>query len=54
MKKVFTVKGVITSEEYLKNMLDCIDENGELTIAREVGKEFFVRRNLKTRSLRKR
>lgn len=41
MKKVFTIKGVITPEEYLKNMLDCIDENGELNIAREFGKEFF-------------
>ena len=41
MKKVFTIKEVTTPEEYLKNMLDCIDENGELTIAREVGKEFF-------------
>ncbi len=29
-------KGVTTPEEYLKNMLDCIDENGELSIAREV------------------
>lgn len=33
---MFMVKGVITPEEYLKNMLDCIDENGELNIAREV------------------
>lgn len=36
MKKVFMAKGVTTPEEYLKNMLDCIDENGELSIAREV------------------
>jgi len=36
MKKVFMVKGAITPEEYLKNMLDCIDEDGELNIAREV------------------
>lgn len=36
MKKVFMVKGVTTPEEYLKNMLECIDENGELYIAREV------------------
>ena len=36
MKKVYMVKGVTTPEEYLKNMLDCIDENGELSIAREV------------------
>ena len=34
MKKVFMVKGVTTPEEYLKNMLECIDENGELYIAR--------------------
>ena len=35
MKKVFMVNGVTTPEEYLKNMLDCISENGELSIARE-------------------
>lgn len=35
MKKVFMVKGTTTPEEYLKNMLDSIDENGELNIARE-------------------
>ena len=35
MKKVFIVKGTTTPEEYLKNMLDSIDENGELYIARE-------------------
>ena len=36
MKNVFIAKGVTIPEEYLKNMLDCIDENGELSIAREV------------------
>ena len=36
MKKVFMVKGETTPEEYLKNMFDCICENGELNIAREV------------------
>ncbi len=36
MKKVFMVKGATAPDEYLKNMLDCIDENGELSIAREV------------------
>ena len=36
MKKVFMVKGETTPEEYLKNMFDCIGENGELNIAREV------------------
>ena len=36
MDKVFTAKKGITPEEYLKNMLDCIDENGKLDIAREV------------------
>ena len=30
------VKGTTAPDEYLKNMLDCIDENGELSIAREV------------------
>lgn len=41
MKKVFTVKGATTPEEYLKNMLDCIDENGELNIAREIDEVAF-------------
>lgn len=41
MKKVFMVKGVTTPEEYLKNMLECIDENGELYIAREVDDVVF-------------
>lgn len=36
MKKVFIVKGLISPEEYLKNVLDCIDKNGELNIAREI------------------
>ena len=36
MKKVFMVKGETTPEGYLKNMFDCIGENGELNIAREV------------------
>lgn len=36
MKNVFTVKGLITPEEYLKNLLDCIGENGELCIAPEM------------------
>lgn len=36
MKKVFMVKGETTPEQYLKNMFDCIGENGELNIAREV------------------
>lgn len=39
MEKMFMVKvadEVPTPEEYLKNMLGCIDENGELSIAREV------------------
>jgi len=35
MKKIFMVKGTTTPEEYLKNMLDSIDENGELNVARE-------------------
>lgn len=36
MEKVFIVKGLISPEEYLKNLIDCIDENGELNIAREI------------------
>lgn len=36
MKKVFMVKGETTPEQYLNNMFDCIGENGELNIAREV------------------
>ena len=28
-------------EEYLKNMLDCIDENGELSIARSISEDAF-------------
>ena len=36
MKKVFTVKGLMAPEEYLKNMLECIDDNGELNIARNI------------------
>ena len=41
MKKVFMVKGVTTPEDYLKNMLDCIGENGELNIAREIDEVAF-------------
>lgn len=41
MKNVFTVKGLITPEEYLKNLLDCIDEKGELHIAREIDEVTF-------------
>lgn len=29
----------ITPEEYLKNMIDCVDENGELDIARDTLRE---------------
>lgn len=36
MKKVFAIKKTIAPEEYLRNMLDCIKENGELEIAREI------------------
>lgn len=41
MKKVFTVKGATTPEEYLKNMLACIDKSGELDIAREIDEIAF-------------
>ena len=41
MKKVFMVKGETTPEQYLKNMFDCIGENGELNIAREVDDVIF-------------
>lgn len=41
MGKVFTAKKGIMPEEYLKNMLDCIDENGELTIARNENEKTF-------------
>ena len=41
MKKLFTAKKGIMPEEYLKNMLDCIDENGRLTIARNENDETF-------------
>ena len=41
MEKVFMTKGVTTPEEYLKNMLDCIDENGELYISREMDEFTF-------------
>ena len=41
MKKVFTVKELISPEEYLNKMLACIDENGELTIARECDEVCF-------------
>lgn len=41
MKKVFTVKGATTPEDYLKNMLDCIDKNDELNIAREIDEVAF-------------
>lgn len=36
MKKVFIMKTDATPEEYLRRMLDCIDENGELRIARTI------------------
>lgn len=36
MRKVFTVNVATTPEDYLKNMLDCIDKNGELDIARDI------------------
>ena len=41
MKNVFMAKGVTTPEEYLKNMLDCIDENGNLNIARSISEDAF-------------
>ena len=41
MKKVFMVKGVTTPEEYLKNMLGYIDENGNLNIARSISEDAF-------------
>ena len=58
MKKVFTQhilnesatsfheKFNLTPEEYLKNMIDCVDENGELNIARDIlmepGEDGFI------------
>lgn len=36
MKIVVMEKGKTEPKEYLKNMLDCIDEDGELCIAREI------------------
>lgn len=41
MKNVFMEKGVTTPEEYLKNMLGCIDENGNLNIARSISEDAF-------------
>ena len=34
-------KGITTPEEYLKNMLNCIDENGNLNIARSISEDAF-------------
>lgn len=45
MEKVLTLKDANTPEEYLKNMLDCIDENGELSIAREIDDVTFCTAN---------
>lgn len=41
MKIVVMEKGKTEPKEYLKNMLDCIDENGELCIAREIDEVTF-------------
>lgn len=44
MEKIFMVKvadEVPTPEEYIKNMLDCIDENGNLNIARSISEDAF-------------
>ena len=41
MKNVFIAKGVPAPEEYLKSMLDCIDENGNLAIARSIREGAF-------------
>ena len=44
MEKMFMVKvadEVPTPEEYIKNMLDCIDENGNLNIARSISEDAF-------------
>lgn len=44
MEKMFMVKvadGVPTPEEYIKNMLGCIDENGNLNIARSISEDAF-------------
>ena len=41
MKNVFIAKGVPAPEEYLKNMLDCIDESGNLDIARSIREGAF-------------
>ena len=45
MEKVLTLKDAGTPEEYLKNMLGCIDENGEINIAREVDDVTFCTAN---------
>lgn len=47
MKNVFTVKGLIAPEEYLKNLLDCIDEKDELCIAREIDEVSFCTAEIK-------
>lgn len=41
MKIVVMEKGKTEPKEYLKTMLDCIDENGELHIAREIDEISF-------------
>ena len=44
MEKMFMVKvadEVPTPEEYIKKMLDCIDENGNLNIARSISEDAF-------------
>ena len=44
MEKMFMVKvadEVPTPEEYIKSMLDCIDENGNLNIARSISEDAF-------------
>lgn len=41
MKIVVMEKGKTEPKEYLKTMLDCIDENGELCIAREIDEVTF-------------
>ena len=44
MEKMFMVKvadEVPAPEEYIKNMLDCIEENGNLNIARSISEDAF-------------
>lgn len=44
MEKMFMVKvadEVPTPEEYIKSMLDCIDKNGNLNIARSISEDAF-------------